>query len=78
MGYAQEAKLAIDKLNCLVEGEYMSGYEIVSLMPNTLLEAIEGGAYALGAENDYKTTMPPDYDWENVGWCDLDGFNSGD
>lgn len=50
MGFEQEAMLAIDKLHCLVEGEYLGGYEIAKLMPDSLLEAIEGGAYALTQE----------------------------
>ena len=50
MDFEQEAMLAIDKLNCLVEGEYLGGYEIAKLMPDSLLEAIEGGAYVLAQE----------------------------
>lgn len=73
MSYEQEAVLAIDKLNCLVEGDYMSGYEIASLMPSELLEALEVGMYALGQESRPNTLIRgfSNNDGRD-GWCDLD------
>lgn len=72
VSFNKEVLLALNKLDCLIEGDYATPYEIVELMSDELRDHLGNALYAFSANTDSLT-----YEQRVEGLSELTALSQG-